>query len=669
MVHIEKGTEENFYRALVQFTDIILQKTKKHNKRITSPFVAHKNLCMATVELKEPLLASDTTTSPVSMGNKAVSQHRLEEAAARNSNAVEDLDSTSEDALMAGLSSTIGEEKTPPPAAATRGQRQRQGNSSSNRRPMREGSHHDNLSQLDPELRAQEDKGPSYWAQIKTGYAEAVNAIIRPPRARYSLGELGPPKFTLGGLRYQRTDFVQTNARGLKVQCSWWEPVAEQRVAEKLPCVVYMHGNSSCRGEAVEILPMILDLGCTLVTFDFCGCGMSDGDFISLGWYERDDAQCVVEHLRGSGTVSSIGMWGRSMGAATALMHGHRDNCIAAMVLDSSFASLEKLVYALYESAGDQLKYVPRFTVALALRIVRSTIMKRCGFDILKLRPVDNVQNCFIPAIFICGKQDRFIHPSHSQDIHANYAGEKNLIEIEGDHNSNRPRYCMDAISIFMYQRLCVAVGLTTEELSSRRREKGMLTIPSGVNTGRPSNIPGGGGRGSSSAGGSGGVDTELQRALMLSMQAGGASGGGGVSSESNFADEEEMTDDVFVQTHMEQISLLVSMGFEPSNVLSVLKSTYGNVEMATQILCDLGSDGGKGEGVGVVGGGSSGGGGSGGGGGNTCSTEGSHATTGSHRGVVSGMLSAVPQNTVPDRANVNVFQEEVEVSEVQLDE
>jgi len=48
------------------------------------------------------------------------------------------------------------------------------------------------------------------------------------------------------------------------------------------------------------------------------------------------------------------------MGAATALMHGHRDNSIAAMVIDSSFASLEKLVYALYESAGDQLKYVPR---------------------------------------------------------------------------------------------------------------------------------------------------------------------------------------------------------------------------------------------------------------------------------------------------------------------
>ena len=59
--------------------------------------------------------------------------------------------------------------------------------------------------------------------------------------------------------------------------------------------------------------------------------------------------------------------------------------------------------------------------------------MKRCGFDILKLRPVDNVEECFVPAVFICGNQDRFIHPSHSQDIYAGYGSEdKNLIQIEG---------------------------------------------------------------------------------------------------------------------------------------------------------------------------------------------------------------------------------------------
>jgi hypothetical protein len=34
---------------------------------------------------------------------------------------------------------------------------------------------------------------------------------------------------------------------------------------------------------------------------------MSEGEYISLGWYERDDVQVVVDYLRNSGTVSTIG--------------------------------------------------------------------------------------------------------------------------------------------------------------------------------------------------------------------------------------------------------------------------------------------------------------------------------------------------------------------------
>lgn len=49
---------------------------------------------------------------------------------------------------------------------------------------------------------------------------------------------------------------------------------------------------------------------------------MSEGEYISLGWHEKDDLQCVIDYLRSSGKVSLIGLWGRSMGAATALLHG-----------------------------------------------------------------------------------------------------------------------------------------------------------------------------------------------------------------------------------------------------------------------------------------------------------------------------------------------------------
>jgi alpha/beta superfamily hydrolase len=79
------------------------------------------------------------------------------------------------------------------------------------------------------------------------------------------------------------------------------------------------------------------------MAFDFAGCGLSEGEYISLGWYERDDVEVAVDWLRKSNKVSTIGIWGRSMGAVTGLMHADRDPSIAGLVLDSPFTSLRTL--------------------------------------------------------------------------------------------------------------------------------------------------------------------------------------------------------------------------------------------------------------------------------------------------------------------------------------
>lgn len=129
----------------------------------------------------------------------------------------------------------------------------------------------------------------SYWQMIKHGYQELVNAIIRPPRCQYEVSKLGPKSFEYCGKSFQRVDFDVTNDRGLKVVCSMWEPTAASRNNVVLPCVIYMHGNSSARPEALGQLTLVLSLGATLVTFDFCGSGMSDGEYVSLGFFEKDD--------------------------------------------------------------------------------------------------------------------------------------------------------------------------------------------------------------------------------------------------------------------------------------------------------------------------------------------------------------------------------------------
>jgi len=168
---------------------------------------------------------------------------------------------------------------------------------------------------------------------IKQSYQALVNAIIRPPRCNYEMSQLGPNTFNFCGKLFERKDFQLQNPRGLKFECSMWQPVSKDRQNSVIPCVIYMHGNSSSRLEALSTLSLVLSLGSSLFSFDFSGSGKSEGDYVSLGAYEKDDLQCVVEYLRASGNTSTVALWGRSMGAATALLHGERDPSIVIFIL------------------------------------------------------------------------------------------------------------------------------------------------------------------------------------------------------------------------------------------------------------------------------------------------------------------------------------------------
>ncbi len=48
---------------------------------------------------------------------------------------------------------------------------------------------------------------------------------------------------------------------------------------------------------------------------------MSDGQYITLGYYERDDVASIWEYLQRTGAASKYILWGRSMGAVTSLLY------------------------------------------------------------------------------------------------------------------------------------------------------------------------------------------------------------------------------------------------------------------------------------------------------------------------------------------------------------
>lgn len=123
--------------------------------------------------------------------------------------------------------------------------------------------------------------------------------------------------------------------------------------------------------------------------------------------------QVVIEYLRSTGTTSTIALWGRSMGAATALLHGERDPSIAGMVLDSSFADLNMLAEEMVEKGRQNGMFAPNFVVKMAIRFIRSSVQKTADFDIKSLSPIEHADKCYIPALFVAAEGDAFVPPHH----------------------------------------------------------------------------------------------------------------------------------------------------------------------------------------------------------------------------------------------------------------
>jgi hypothetical protein len=139
------------------------------------------------------------------------------------------------------------------------------------------------------------------------------------------------------------------------------------------------------------------------------------------------------------------------MGAATVIMYSALDQSICGMVADSGFASLEDIIVDLIQSYKS---WIPKTAIKIATNAMRSSIQGKASFDLTKLRPIDSAKLCFVPALFGHAEGDNFIKIKHTQKIHDEWGGDKNMITFDGDHNSQRPDFFFDSVGIFFYNCL-----------------------------------------------------------------------------------------------------------------------------------------------------------------------------------------------------------------------
>ena len=287
--------------------------------------------------------------------------------------------------------------------------------------------------------------------KTKISYETLWKLIIRPDKDNYKQSDLGNRIFSFKGKTYTRKDYNLISSEGYNMKCSFIELDYSERQKKIMPVILYLHGNSSSRLEGMGMLPEILKRDINLFVIDFPGCGLSDGEFISLGYHESHDVKVIVDFIEKLPGVGKIGLWGRSMGAATTMIYTHTDDRIKAIVMDSPFADFNILAK---ELVLKQVK-LPNFLIEGALKIVRMTIRKKNGLDIERLKPIDSAPKTIQPAIFIHANSDELINNKHSDMLYNAYGGkDKKLLKCVGNHNTKRSNKIIREIGEFFYKHL-----------------------------------------------------------------------------------------------------------------------------------------------------------------------------------------------------------------------
>lgn len=134
----------------------------------------------------------------------------------------------------------------------------------------------------------------SIFQKVQSGYENAWKTFIKPSKFKYSSESLEPKHFVLSNQNIlKRDDFVVRNTRGFNIMCSVWIPQTLTADVRRT-CIVYLHSQSGCRLESLFLREFCATHNYYLCSFDFSGCGLSEGKYVSLGHYEKEDLSLVV---------------------------------------------------------------------------------------------------------------------------------------------------------------------------------------------------------------------------------------------------------------------------------------------------------------------------------------------------------------------------------------
>ncbi len=191
----------------------------------------------------------------------------------------------------------------------------------------------------------------------------------------------------------------------------------------------------------------VLEQNMNLVTFDFAGSGNSQGQYVSLGFFEAMDVEVVIAHTKQQAySNGKIFLWGRSMGGGTAVIAAYNDPSIQGIVVDSAFSTMKKVAVEL----GQKQIKLPSFILKAFVLFLQKSIYKQAGFKLRDLNILEFIKKVRCPVHFVCSKEDTFVKHKHTLKLYVACRGKKRITWVTGEHNEGRDEEFYDAMAEYL---------------------------------------------------------------------------------------------------------------------------------------------------------------------------------------------------------------------------
>ena len=198
--------------------------------------------------------------------------------------------------------------------------------------------------------------------------------------------------------------------------------------------VIVLHGYHSSPESVISVGMHFSEKGYNVLIPYMRASGESEGEYIGMGWLDKEDLKCWIDLIVKQNSNSNIVLHGSSMGAATVLMASGDElsKNVKAIVEDSGYTS----VWDIFASEAKARFNLPEFPVLNMFEIVANY---RAKYDIKEASALEQVKKASIPILFIHGDCDDFVPEYMCEKLYeaANCKKDKLIIHDAG-HTESR---------------------------------------------------------------------------------------------------------------------------------------------------------------------------------------------------------------------------------------